>query len=173
MSYNTLLNGDLSIMIQLTKTLLTLAVALWGLLGGVGNLASYHDGLQSVHSVLSLETLPTEAIPEGPRTPNPLMVHLGFAFIWVLKLAGGLLCLVGAARMWRARKSEQADFAAAKRWAILGCGVLFFMLFFGFSLVAIGPYKLFLSPLQSAVELAALFAAQIGILMIFLQQKES
>jgi predicted small integral membrane protein len=160
-------------MIRFTKTFLTLAVALWGLLGGVGNLVNYDQGLQSVYSVVSMETLPEEAIPDGAKVPSPLVIQLGFAFIWVLKLAGGLLCLLGAARMWMARKSGQADFAAAKRWGILGCGVLFFMLFFGFSLVAIGPYKLFLSPLQSAVELAALFAAQIGILMIFLQQRES
>jgi predicted small integral membrane protein len=173
MSYNTLLSGDLNIMIRSTKTLLTLAVALWGLLGGLGNLASYEEGLQSVQAVLSMETLPEDAIPEGPRVPNPLILHLGFAFIWILKLVGGMLCLVGSVQMWRARNSEQADFAAAKRWGIFGCGVLFFMLFFGFSLVAIGPFKLYLSPLESAVQLAALFAAQIGLVMIFLQQKES
>ena len=46
------------------------------------------------------------------------------------------------------------------------------MLFFGFSLVAVGPFKLYMSPLVSAVELAALFAAQIGIVMIFLNQRD-
>ena len=55
---------------------------------------------------------------------------------------------------------------------LAGCGVLFFMLFFGFSLIAVGPFKLYLSPLISAVEMAALFAAQIGVVMLFLQQAD-
>ena len=160
-------------MIRFTKIVLTLAVALWGLLGGLANLAGYQEGLQSVQTVLSMETLPADALPEGPGVPNPLLVHFGFAFIWALKLAGGIFCLVGAVRMWAARKSDQMGFAHAKRWAILGCGVLFFMLFFGFSFVAVGPFKLYLSPLESAVHLAALFAAQIGLVMIFLQQTEA
>jgi len=159
-------------MIRKIKILLAMAVALWGLLGGLGNLSSYSDGMQSVASVLSKETLPENALPEGPSTPNRMLVGLGFSFIWGLKLIGGALCLVGAIQMWRSRKAGVDDFATAKRWAVTGCGVLLFMLFFGFSLVAVGPFKLYLSPMVSAVELAALFAAQIGIVMVFLNQRE-
>ena len=159
-------------MIRYTKILLALAVALWGLFGGVGNLLNYQEGLQTVHSVLSMETLPESAIPGGPRSPGPLPVFLGFAFIWLLKLVGGAVCLVGVIRMWAQRNAESAKFNHAKHWAIAGCGILFFMLFFGFSLVAVGPFKLYLSPLISAVELAALFAAQIGLVMVFLCQAE-
>ena len=119
-------------MIRDIKILLALAVALWGLLGGLGNLVNYQQGMQSVESVLSMETLPEDAIPDGPREPNRLLLILGFAFIWGLKLVGGALCLV-----------------------------------------AVGPFKLYLSPLVSAVELAALFAAQIGLVMLFLHQQEN
>jgi predicted small integral membrane protein len=160
-------------MVRRIKILLALAVALWGLLGGLGNLANYSEGMQSVASVLSRETLPESAAPEGPKNPGRVFVTLGFSFIWGLKLIGGALCLIGVIRMWKFRKSEVRDFAEAKRWAITGCGVLLFMLFFGFSLVAVGPFKLYLSPLVSAVELAALFAAQIGVVMIFLNQREA
>ena len=159
-------------MIRDIKIILALAVALWGLLGAMGNLTNYQEGSKSVSMVLSMETLPEHAIPEGPREPARLMVILGFAFIWGLKLLGGALCLVGVVRMRQNRKAATEEFAKAKRWAIYGCGVLFFMLFFGFNLVAIGPFKLYLSPLVSAVELAALFAAQIGIVMLFLHQPE-
>jgi predicted small integral membrane protein len=100
-------------------------------------------------------------------------VTLGFLFIWGLKLVGGALCLFGSVRMWKFRKSGSNDFANAKRWAVSGCGVLLFMLFFGFSFVAAGPFKLYLSPLISAVELAALFAVQIGVVMVFLNQQEA
>lgn len=159
-------------MIRDIKILLALAVALWGLLGGLANLVNYQQGMQSVATVLSMETLPEHAIPDGPEQPNRLLVIFGYAFIWLLKLAGGSLCLVGAVRMWLTRKAENESFVTAKQWAICGCGLLFFMLFFGFSLVAVGPYKLYLSPLVSAVELAAVFAAQIGLVMVFLHQKE-
>jgi predicted small integral membrane protein len=160
-------------LIRHTKILLALAVALWGLLGAIGNLTNYEQGMGSVHAVLSKETLPEGASPEGPSDPGPVLVTLGFAFIWLSKLIGGALCLVGVVRMWASRNGDVADFAHAKRWAIAGCGVLLFMLFFGFNVVAVGPFKLYLSPMISAVELAALFAAQIGIVMLFLNQKEN
>lgn len=154
------------------KILLALAVALWGILGGLGNLATYEQGMSMVEAVVSMKTIAAEALPDGPVEPAPMLVTLGFAFIWLLKLLGGLLCLIGAVRMWSNRKASAELFADAKRWAIAGCGVLFFMLFFGFSLVAVGPFKLYLSPMISTVELAALFAGQIGLVMIFLNQQD-
>ncbi|MEE4173178.1 MAG: DUF2165 family protein [Xanthomonadales bacterium] len=157
---------------RFTQLLLVLAVALWGLLGGLGNLASYQAGMESVETVLSMETLPEGSVSADRKPPPRALVTLGFAFIWALKLIGGTLCLVGAVQMWISRKADASAFQEAKRWAIAGCGVLIFMLFFGFSFVAVGPYKLFLSPLISAVELAALFAVQIGIVMLFLNQRE-
>ena len=160
-------------MVRYVKILLALAVALWGLLGGIGNLTNYQGGMQSVQAVLSMETLPEGVAPDAPSNPGQFMVTAGFAFIWLLKLIGGALCLVGAVRMWFSREATPASFEHAKRWAVSGCGVLLFMLFFGFSLVAVGPFKLYLSPMVSAVELAALFAAQIGIVMLFLNQRES
>ena len=159
--------------IRYVKILLALAVALWGLLGGIGNLTSYQDGMKSVQAVLSMETLPESVAPDAPSDPGQLMVTAGFAFIWLLKLIGGSLCLVGVFRMWFSRKADPVRFEHAKRWAISGCGVLLFMLFFGFSLIAVGPFKLYLSPMVSAVELAALFAAQIGIVMVFLNQRDN
>lgn len=159
-------------MIRYVKILLTLAVALWGLFGGLGNLANYQDGMRSVETVLSMETLPEGVAKNDPGEPSKLVTSLGFAFIWVLKLLGGGLCLIGLFRMWATRNADAQGFAAAKRWSIAGCGVLVFMLFFGFSFVAVGPFKLYLSPLVSAVELAALFAAQIGIVMVFLHQSD-
>ena len=160
-------------MIRNIKILLALAVALWGIMGGLGNLASYEHGAATVETVMSMKTLPPEVLPDGPGEPAPLLVALGFAFIWVLKLVGGALCLVGTFRMWIARKAESEIFSDAKRWAIAGCGVILFMLFFGFSLVAVGPFKLYLSPMISSVELAALFAGQIGLVMVFLNQRDN
>lgn len=160
-------------MIRYTKILLVITVALWGIMGAVGNLASYEDGMSAVESVLSMGTLPETAVPEGRSQPGHMFVTLGFAFIWLLKLVGGAFCLVGAVQMWMARKADAGVFDSAKRWAVAGCGVLIFMLFFGWSFVAVGPYKLYLSPLVSSVELAALFVAQIGIVMLFVNQRES
>jgi len=159
-------------MIRYTKILLALAVALWGLLGGMGNLMNYQDGAQSVTAVLSMETIPHADSANKNIPPDSIMVTLGFMFIWGLKLVGGALCLVGFIQMWRTRRADACDFGEAKKWAIAGCGLLFFMLFFGFSLVAVGPFKLYLSPMISTVELAALFAGQIGIVMLFLHQQE-
>jgi len=159
-------------MIRRLKVVLALVVGLWGVLGGLGNLGGYEEGSRAVEAVLSMETLGGDATGSPLATRHPVAIALGFAWIWVLKLVGGSLCLVGAARMWRARDSDAGRFAHAKRWAILGCGVLFVMLFFGFSLVAVGPYGLYRSELVSAVELAWAFAGQVGIVMLFLNQRD-
>jgi predicted small integral membrane protein len=159
-------------MIRYTKILLAVAVALWGLAGGLGNLADYQRGEESVESVVSFRTLPEEFKADGDASAHPLLVTGGFAFIWLLKLLGGALCLYGAGRMWKMRSAAAEAFADAKKPAIAGCGVLFFMLFVGFSLVAAGVFKLYMSPMIGAVELASLFAAQIGLVMLFLAQTD-
>ena len=71
-------------MIRYIKMLLTLAVALWGLLGALGNLTNYQEGAHSVTAVLSMETLPETASGKEITQPGPAMVTLGFLFIWGL-----------------------------------------------------------------------------------------
>ena len=160
-------------MLRNMKILLALAVALWGLLGAIGNLSDYERGAGMVEDVVSMKTLPPKMFPDETAEPSPMLITLGFAFIWGLKLLGGLFCLLGAFRMWMSRKAASEIFSNAKRWAVSGCGIMLFMLFFGFSLVAVGPFKLYLSPMISTVELAALFAAQIGLIMVFLNQHDA
>lgn len=159
-------------MIRIIKIVLLAAVAAWGLAGGLANLAGYESGIKTVSSVVSMETLPPGAGPESPEPPNPTLVTLGYGFIWSFKLIGGALALIGAVLMWRRRRADVDTFRQAKKWGIAGCAVMFFMLFVGFSLIAIGPFKLYLSPMISAVYQAAAFATQIGLVMVFLAQED-
>ena len=125
-------------MLRSTKIILLLLVALWGLLGGMGNLFGYSAGHAQVMSVMAREG----AYPAGGpfiAMSQPLLTHLGYAVIWLGKLLSGALCLWGSLLLWQARNSDAASFHASKSVGLVGCGVALIMLFGGF-VVAGGVY---------------------------------
>jgi predicted small integral membrane protein len=58
--------------------------------------------------------------------------------IWIIAgdLAAAVLCTASVARMWSAHNATSAEFAAAKKLALAGCGILAIMLFGGFTVLA-------------------------------------
>ena len=123
---------------RLTKILFMLAIAIWGLVGGIANLLAYQDGYNSVAFAFSM--VGAEGAPAMWRAiESPLLIHLGFAFIWGSKLATGALCSCSTARLWTARNAARQEFNQAKRLGITGASISMLMLFFGFMVVS-GTY---------------------------------
>jgi predicted small integral membrane protein len=70
--------------------------------------------------------------------------------------------------MWQSRNGSAADFAAAKRIALAGCGIAVIMLFGGFIVIAESWFELWRSEAMSAVLTAALrYASMIALIAIF------
>jgi predicted small integral membrane protein len=93
---------------------------------------------------------------------------LGALFIMLSKLSAGALCLVGAGRMWQSRNGSAADFSAAKRTALAGCGIAVIMLFGGFIVIAEGWFELWRSEaLGAALSTALRYGSMIALIGIF------
>lgn len=104
---------------------------------------------------------------------NSLLVMLGFLFIAGGKLAGGVLCLVGAWQMWLARRASGEVFDGAKRFAVVGCAVLLVLFFGGFMYLA---NQFFMGWRTELGEASATGAFQLGtsvaLILLFLNQPD-
>jgi predicted small integral membrane protein len=155
-------------MTRIVKIGLVVAVVLWGLLGALGNVLHWDETVGSVAAVTSMVTFEGGA-ESWQATSNPLVIWLGALFIMLSKLSAGILCAVGAGRMWRSRKGDAADFSAAKRIALAGCGIAVIMLFGGFIVIAESWFELWRSETLGAAVLPAAvrYASMIALIAIF------
>ena len=154
-------------MIRIVKTGLIITVVLWGFFGALGNVLHWNETLGSVAAVTSMVTFEGGA-ESWQATSNLLIVWLGALFIMLSKLSAGILCMVGASRMWRSRNGSVTDFSAAKGIALLGCGIAVVMLFGGFIVVAESWFELWRSQTMGAVLSAAVrYGSMIALIAIF------
>lgn len=159
-------------MLRIVKILLALSVALWGLLGALGNLLAWNATTRAVAAVTSMSTF-----PGGPErwqaTTNPAVILAGALFILVAKLACGALCLAGAWRMCKARAADAATFAKATTLALIGCGVAIFMLFTGFLVIGEGWFEMWRSDAlrEQAAEAAFRFGGMIALIALFIGKR--
>lgn len=160
-------------MLRLTKTVLIFAVAAYGFVAVFHNVADWSGTLDAVRSATSMSTFEGGA-DSWQATSNPLVVWLGALFIASGKLAAGVLCAVGGARMWRASSADADAFQRSKSLALAGCGVVLFMLFVGFVVVAESWFELWRSDaLRGPVLNSALrYAAMIGLIAIFVGMRD-
>lgn len=159
-------------MIRYLKVLLVVLVALWGLIGVMGNLAKLEVAYEAVHSVT---TMPAFEAGEGPpwATDNPVVIWPGVALIVAGKLAALLFCGWGAIAMLRTVRADPARFQAAKRWAVLGCGLALASLFGGFVVIGEMFYLMFMDPgSEHAAAAGFRYGGFIALIMIFVAQGE-
>ncbi len=117
--------------IRTLKVLMVLAVGLWALLVGVDNLLDYNANWQFVRHVLSMDTV----FPDNPlkyrAVTDSRVEAFGYWAIIATELLIGVLCVGGAARLYRARRDIRA-FDAAKSTAACGLVLLFLLYYVGF-----------------------------------------
>lgn len=160
-------------MLRATKILLVLSVAMWALLGALGNVVDWQGTTGAVQSATSMSTF--DPVPASARaTSNTLIILLGALFITLFKLLTGVLCLFGAWQMWLARAADSKSFAQAKNWALTGCGVALFMLFAGFIVIAETWFELWRSPVMLDPVLGSAFRyfGTIGVIALFVGARE-
>jgi len=155
-------------MIRIVKIGLIVTVMLWGYFGVLGNVLDLEQTLGAVTAVASMVTFEGGA-DSWQATSNTIVIWLGALFIMLSKLSAGILCTVGAARMWQSRKGSAADFTAAKGFALAGCGIAVIMLFGGFIVIAESWFELWRSEtlLRTALSDAFRYAGMIALIGIF------
>lgn len=160
-------------MLRVLKIVLVLSVAVWAFVGALGNLSDWAGTTGAVTAATSMATF--EAAPTSWRaTTNGAVILGGALFIVILKLTSGALCLEGARRMWLARGASAEVFFNAKTYALSGCAVAMFMLFFGWVVIAETWFELWRSEamLEPVLGSAFRYFGMVGIIAIFLSLPE-
>ena len=114
------------------KIALTLSVALLALFYVAHNLANWEAARGAVGYVLGQQDHGVYPNSLAPAVSNPLLVTAVTLVICAGEAMAAALALLGAVRLWSARKADAARFNAAKRFAVLGSGVavlVWFLLF--------------------------------------------
>lgn len=160
-------------MLRLLKIVLVLSVAIWAFIGALGNISDWAGTTGAVTAATSMATFETGA-NSWRATTNGAVVLGGALFIVILKLTSGALCLEGARRMWMARSANSGAFSSAKTYALSGCAVAMFMLFFGWIVIAETWFELWRSEamLDPALGSAFRYFGMIGIIALFVGMPE-
>ena len=159
-------------MLRIMKIMLVLSVAMWGLLGAFGNVSDWSGTTGAVAAVASMSTF--AGADQWRATTNPAVITAGALFITLSKTIAGLLCAAGAWRMWAARTSDATAFAKAKTFALAGCAVAVFMLFFGFIVIGEGWFELWRSDAMalSAGQTAFRYAGMIALIALLIGTRD-
>lgn len=122
--------------LRILKILLVFSVAAWGIFNGIGNLMFYDEWVKIVGYVMLVENTQYNGEPSSRAITFPIFYVIAYAFIYLSKFATGIFCGWGAVDLWKVRSASAGTFNNAKSRFYFGCGVTFFMLIFGFLVMA-------------------------------------
>ncbi len=155
-------------MLRIMKILLILSVSTWGLVGIYGNIYDWNGTTGAVAAATSMSTFDGGADDWRATSSPALILAIALAIVF-LKSASAILCLAGAWQMWAARAGDAAVFAKAKTYALAGCAVAIFMLFFGWIVIAESWFELWRSEVmrEAVLDAAFRYCAMIGLIALF------
>lgn len=160
-------------MLRLTKILLVCSVVLWGFVGAFHNVMDWGGTIGAVGAATSMATFEGGA-DSWQATSSPAVIWLGALFIMLSKVTAGVLCLIGALRMWQARAGDAAGFAAAKELPLAGCAVAVIMLFGGFIVIAESWFEMWRSDAMRGpvLESAFRYGGMIALIGLFVGARD-
>jgi len=154
------------------KIILIVLVGVWGLIGGLGNLALSESGFTATAEVVGADE--RSGVADWQRIESPLLIWAAWALLPIGKLATAALCFFGAWRMCLSHHSPADQFNAAKVFGLLGCGIAIAMMFGIFMVAADTYFKLWQADLGSRVmPIAFRYVGSIGIIALFVNQPDS
>jgi predicted small integral membrane protein len=121
---------------------------------------------------MSMDTIFPSSTLTWRAITSPVLYHLLYALIIAGELLAGVLCVIGARRLWLAREATAITFNAAKDVAVAGLVIGFALWFFGFMVVGGEWFQMWQSPTWNGQQAAFRFITSIGIVLIFLNQKD-
>ncbi|WP_395609476.1 DUF2165 family protein [Pseudomonas sp. B22129] len=155
------------------KIALTLSLAAFACLVAFNNITDYGSNFAFVKHVLSMDTtFPGNAAMYRAIT-TPWLWHAAYALIIFGEALTGLLLVLGALKLWRARHAGSADFNRAKACATLGLALGFVVWFFGFMVVGGEWFLMWQSHQWNGQDAAFKFYMAIVGVLIFLNLPDS
>jgi predicted small integral membrane protein len=160
-------------MLRIVKIVLATTVAAFGFIGGIFDLMNWRSTVAEVGMVTSMSSWPGGASSWQATGSTPLN-YLGAIWIIAGDLAGAVLCTASVMRMWGVRNATSAQFAAAKKPALAGCGILAIMLFGGFIVLAENWFELWRSDTMrgTVLDTAYRYLGSILLIALFIASKE-
>jgi len=127
------------------KIMLVFGMGLFCALAAINNTLSLNGTFGAVKSALDMQgTFKVPALM-WRAIENPVYIWIAAAGIIACEAVAGVICLLGAARMWSARSSAAA-FNEAKKTAILGLSVAAALYLVGFQAIAGEWFMLWQNP---------------------------
>ena len=155
------------------KIALTLTVALMAIFYVAHNLANWAAANGAVGYVLSLADHTAYPNSLVPPVHDPAMVMVAVGIICLSEISAGVVSLIGAFGLWRARKGDAAAFSAAKRLACLGAGLAALVWFFLFEVIGGALFQMWQTDVGGASHREAMSLAMLALLtLIYLSQPE-
>lgn len=158
--------------VRIAKVLLVTLIGLFSLLVGVDNIIDYGTNYAFVQHVMSMDTVFPNSTLTWRAITSPALQHAAYAGIIAAELLAGVLCLLGALKLWNARSYFAPEFNAAKGVAIAGLVLGFALWFFGFMVVGGEWFQMWQSQTWNGQEAAFRFIGCIAFVLIFLAQKD-
>ncbi|PQA87231.1 DUF2165 family protein [Hyphococcus luteus] len=160
-------------MIRYLKIILVVFVGLQGLIYFIANAVNFEYALAAVGAVLSQQDSPAYQNLIAPPIVNPLLVKLALVTIMTGELFVGVLSFIGAFNMLGAAGKPAHDFEAAKKFAILGCGMALIVWFGGFTVIGAALFQMWQGQVGvSSFEGAHMYLMPSGIVMLFVAMKD-
>ena len=117
------------------KMALAISVGLLAGLWCLNNLLNLEMAHGAVSYALTQQNQAGYSVRIVPPIDSPVLAALGLAIILIAEGAAGALSLLGAWRMWLARRLDTALFAAGSQIAALGAGIAVLTWFLGFQVI--------------------------------------
>lgn len=159
-------------LVRSAKVLLVLQIGIFSLLVGIDNIIDYGTNYAFVQHVMAMDTVFPSSTLTWRAVTSTSLFHLCYALIIAAELLAGVLCVVGARRLWRVRSAPAKAFNGAKDIAAAGLVTGFALWFFGFMTVGGEWFQMWQSQTWNGQQPAFRFIACIGLVLIFLMLKD-
>lgn len=106
--------------IRISKILLVASLAFYCLLSALNNIIDFKAIFQGVSHVFMMDSLMPQTSISYRAITSPVLHYTGFIFIVVLEIVTGILCGIGAYKLFRVKNKDATTFNHAKKTAVVG-----------------------------------------------------
>lgn len=159
-------------MLKLSKISLVFMIGIFALLVFYNNVVDYDTNFNYVQHVLSMDTIFGNQTLISRAITSSRLHHICYCFIIIIELFIGVFCTFGSIQLFLARKSPMKDFLKAKSFANIGLVLGFGLWFFAFTTIGAEWFQMWRSNEWNGQNVAFRTVVCMGIVMIFLNQKE-
>ena len=153
--------------VRLSKAALTLSLGIFLVIVGIDNILDYGINFTFVQHVMSMDTIFPDSTLRWRAVTAEWAHHVAFALIIAAELVIGIVCVIGAWRLFVARTASSPAFRQAKSLAMAGVAAGFAFFFLVFIVVGGEWFQMWQSSTWNAQEGAFRFAVLFGIVLVF------